>query len=571
MTCQACPKICQCKWKHGKVWVICSNANFIDVPLGLDSATQVLDLSKNNLKILFRDAFIDRGLINLQKVFLVDCKLIKVDKHSFRRLINLVELNLAYNLLTEMPSEVLTDIPGLRVLNLKMNNISVIKSSSFIATPDLVHLDLSFNSIKIIEKSAFKPLFKLEILKLSGNKIEAISDNLFRSLKSLRVLHLHSNNWNCDCKLRPIVKWMNKQNFASTMHPQCILPKHLQKVQWQYLDPNQLFCVPIVTALTPRMLAMNGDNVTLSCKVKTESEANVTWHNVGKSLSNDTLILEDDSKYDVIETVTNNEDGQTTISNLTIFEANFSDEGLFQCLVENEAGIVQTNINLQISEVIKEDPLVANEDSFILTGTILGSVILVTLLIIIIVSFVCFKKISSNSSVRSKSSEKILCQCDDREFSSNSVADSRNDIPPPKCSCPDSDPPPSVEIIPKCSCPHIPPTPDIKTTSFTTNESSKQMGGHPITMSDKQRSFDTNFVPLKNKEIEQCEISFVEVPQVRFPYVNQGSRKSSKNLQQKASEEKYSQDILQKCQHMPSYCTLSRRYVSTSTFLHFKG
>ena len=39
-----CPSVCQCKWRDGKETVTCHDANFIDIPKGLDKTTQVLDL-----------------------------------------------------------------------------------------------------------------------------------------------------------------------------------------------------------------------------------------------------------------------------------------------------------------------------------------------------------------------------------------------------------------------------------------------------------------------------------------------------------------------------------------------
>ena len=88
----------------GKRWVECRDKGQISIPEKVDIETQVLDLSGNNLQILPREVFSRRGLLNLQKLFLSDCKLGQIDPTAFRGLTNLVELNLSGNLLTSVPT-----------------------------------------------------------------------------------------------------------------------------------------------------------------------------------------------------------------------------------------------------------------------------------------------------------------------------------------------------------------------------------------------------------------------------------------------------------------------------------
>lgn len=387
-----CPKVCQCKWKYGKIWVICSNAKFIDVPQGLEPSTQVLDLSNNNLQILFRDAFIDRGLVNLQKVFLVNCKLRKLDDHCFRRLANLVELNLSYNLLSTIPSSVLADIPGLRELRMKRNSLVAVLAREFESVHDLVHLDLSFNAIESIHEEAFYALSHLEVLKLSGNKLTTISDKHFEPLASLHELDLHANFWHCDCNLKSAIRWLKTQNLALSAIPKCWKPPHLVHVFWKDVNPDKLYCIPKVTPLAPRILVTNGENVTLACKVETiDSDARVTWHVDNKPVINDSLLDADGQRYSVFEIVTTDKRVQTTLSNLTISEADFQDEGIYRCVVENEAGIAETNLTLQVSEVIREDPLVDPGDSY-LAGAVVGGMVTISLAMIFCISVAVYRK-----------------------------------------------------------------------------------------------------------------------------------------------------------------------------------
>lgn len=52
------------------------------VPLGLSATTQVIDLTGNSLNLLPANVFLDRGLVNLQRIFLADCHLGKFTRES---------------------------------------------------------------------------------------------------------------------------------------------------------------------------------------------------------------------------------------------------------------------------------------------------------------------------------------------------------------------------------------------------------------------------------------------------------------------------------------------------------
>ena len=78
-----CPSVCQCKWKGGKQTVECIDKQLITIPENIDQTTQVLDMSGNNLQQLPRETFIRLELLNLQKLFLRNCKLGQIDVEAF--------------------------------------------------------------------------------------------------------------------------------------------------------------------------------------------------------------------------------------------------------------------------------------------------------------------------------------------------------------------------------------------------------------------------------------------------------------------------------------------------------
>lgn len=75
---QQCPPVCSCIWKSGKQTATCDRRGLVAVPLGLVGTTQVVDLSGNSLHTLPANVFLERGLTNLQRIYLVDCQLRKL-------------------------------------------------------------------------------------------------------------------------------------------------------------------------------------------------------------------------------------------------------------------------------------------------------------------------------------------------------------------------------------------------------------------------------------------------------------------------------------------------------------
>ena len=138
-----CPQVCSCIWRNGKQTTICENQNLISIPNQISPSTQVLDLNTNNFQILPSRAFQERGLINLQKLFLPRCKLGAIADDAFVQLTNLVELDLSENLLTTVPVKALANTTNLRRLLLNGNHIATISAEAFAPLTSLKFLNLS--------------------------------------------------------------------------------------------------------------------------------------------------------------------------------------------------------------------------------------------------------------------------------------------------------------------------------------------------------------------------------------------------------------------------------------------
>ncbi|XP_047498727.1 uncharacterized protein LOC125045481 [Penaeus chinensis] len=379
-----CPKVCECKWRDGKEVVACRNAHFIDIPRGLDPSTQVLDLRHNNLRILPRDSFVYTGLVNLQKVWLSFCNLKRLEKGAFRMLTNVVELDLSNNLLQNVPTAALTDMGGLRHLILSYNKLTTIPKLAFAPTAELVNLDLSHNNLTRLEGGALQNLVSLEVLDLSSNKLVTLDAQDLMPLAMLRVLHLDGNPWHCDCLLRPLRNWMLDRNLAPTVPPTCTEPMWLEGGDWLILDDEDFVCAPQVTALAPRVLAAEGENVSLACRVESEVETTITWVIGESQLYN----ASESQRYSLLEFLT--PFYTSRISNLTIMDVTPLDQGQYRCVAENRAGRREVNLTLQVSHEVAE-VRVANIDNNYMKGGLLGGICILVVVLLIVCSLIYCK------------------------------------------------------------------------------------------------------------------------------------------------------------------------------------
>lgn len=363
-----CPKVCECKYRGGKELVVCRNAHFIDIPRGLPPSTQVLDLRHNNLKILPRDAFVYSGLVNLHKVWLNYCKLMWLEDGAFRKVANVLELDLSNNNLRSVPSGALKDLGRLRELRIADNDLTTITDSAFKYSLSLVQLDLSENRIASIEHGAIMILKNLEVLNIADNKLTVLDGNELRPLALLSVIRLEGNPWHCDCHLRSLRQWFYERSMAASVPPSCSKPRWLMGRDWQLLENEEFICVPIVTAVAPRVLAAYGENVSLLCNVETEVETTIFWLFGDSPVYNASEV----EQYEVSELLAPN--NTTYISNFTITDIAPEDQGVYRCVAENRAGRGETNFTVQVSHEVAEVRVANIEETSYMTEGLLGGI-----------------------------------------------------------------------------------------------------------------------------------------------------------------------------------------------------
>lgn len=364
-----CPRTCECKWKSGKESVICSNANFSTVPPNLDSGTQILDLTENHIANLKNQEFSKAGLVNLQKIFLVKCRLKVIEKDAFQNLINLVELDLSANLLGAVPSNSFSSTPELRELKLSSNPIYSLTAKAFRAVPQLVRLEMSDCKITRIELQAFFGLeATLEWLRLDNNKLSHVDSLAFASLSNLHGLELVGNPWNCSCNLRGFREWMLQQNVPYDIPPSCHSPARLQGKSWKFLDLEEFACPPRIYATAARARGVEGENVTLSCSVEGIPRPQVKWAVKNRPINHTFTALAGRKML-----VANDREAA---SELLIRGVEPQDAGSYTCAAENKAGKSEAVVLL----------VVAKKSSDIKFST---TVLLVSVLLGVTLTFLC--------------------------------------------------------------------------------------------------------------------------------------------------------------------------------------
>lgn len=321
----------------------CMERGLITIPESADTETQVLDLSGNNLQILAREAFFRVGLVNLQRIFLRNCRLGQIDDSAFRGVTNLIELDLSNNLLTAIPSATFRDTPFLRELLIGNNPIQKIEAGAFRSFRGLVKLDMSNCEIKMISPGAFENIEGLESLKINGNHLSELRPQTVEVLSKLHGVDLHSNPWHCDCRLRVIKEWLVKNNIPYPQDPKCAGgPERLIEKSFSEIHIDDLACKPDILPVSRYIETVSGDNATLTCRANAVPPAHIKWYWNGKLLTNNSLFAPH-QKVHVSETGRQEKRSILVITNVQPVEM-----AEFYCVAENRGGSSETNFTLRV-------------------------------------------------------------------------------------------------------------------------------------------------------------------------------------------------------------------------------
>ncbi|KAE9544864.1 hypothetical protein AGLY_000407 [Aphis glycines] len=351
-----CPAVCSCKWKGGRRTVECADRALITVPMGVDSETQVLDLSGNNLQILPNETFLKAGLANLQKAYLRNCRIGQIDELAFRGLTNLIELDLSNNMLTSVPSYVFRDVPYLRDLSVAGNPIQKIEARAFSDCPAVVKVDASHCGLQSVAGLAFDGIVRLETLRINDNRLTELSATVLESLTKLRSVELHDNPWVCDCHLRPMKLWLSGNNVPYSQPALCSGgPDRLSGKPLTELDVEDFDCRPDVRAESRYVEVTEGNNVTVRCRVEPGSMAHIAWYLNGRRLQGAGTpaigypgAASANPRMFVVDGV--DDDDGSRRSEMTLTDVRREDAGQYSCLAENRAGNSEANFTVYVTD-----------------------------------------------------------------------------------------------------------------------------------------------------------------------------------------------------------------------------
>lgn len=332
-----CPASCACKWKNGKQTVECVDKKVtgITAALGIDPATQVLDISDNDLSAagLPRDTFAAADLLNLQRIHAARCNMYYVHDQAFRGLTNLIDLDLSGNCLRHVPTAAFAECPSLMKLSLSGNPIDEVRARAFQHLSQLTTLDLSNCGLTVVEASAFDDLFGLDWLKLDNNRLTHVPGQHTLPIR-LHGVELHHNDWQCDCRMGDMHRWLTSSRVPVTEEPLCSGPVEYANVPVRRLRGDELACAPIAYADThPVQDVSEGVNVSFRCLVAATPVATVGWLFGGAPVY----------RHNSSELIT--VDGNTT-AELYVYNTSLGDAGAYACVAENRAGIARANFTV---------------------------------------------------------------------------------------------------------------------------------------------------------------------------------------------------------------------------------
>ncbi|XP_042876305.1 uncharacterized protein LOC122255971 [Penaeus japonicus] len=376
-----CPAGCKCTYVSNRKVADCRNAGFSTVPTSLSSEIQELNLNTNNIMYLEKDAFKKSGLVNLQKLYLKENNIRTVHKDAFRDLRIMIELDLSANAIDKLHPHTFTGLEKLRVLDLSENALVRLDGVQFPPLPHLRKLDFRNNDLVYIHNYAFSNLAMLMSLRLSGNSLKLVQPELFINNTNLVELELHDNPWECDCRLKSLVRWTKKKSLLQE-HVTCHSPERVSGRRWEAVSEDELACRPELIVTQAEVPAAPGQNASLTCRASGEPLPQLKWVLHGRVLTNMSVIpfSQPEQRYVVREVV----EAATRWSQLTVTHVQDHDLTYYTCVADNLAGLVEHNVSLVAAAPSHTGAVApkATLDLYAIIGIATGGLVLLLALIV---------------------------------------------------------------------------------------------------------------------------------------------------------------------------------------------
>ncbi|XP_038057317.1 carboxypeptidase N subunit 2-like [Patiria miniata] len=313
-----------------------------------------------------------KTLPNLTTVSLYLNSIQSVNADDFYRPSLLEWLHLEYNSLVEIPTSALAEFQHLTDLYLNYNHIPVIPSLAFLHNPRLAILHMSYTNLTTIEKDAFVGLGRLETLYLKGNNLTTIVDGAMNHVNPNVNLEISGNPIRCDCHLRGFAAWLKNNHTGSLIGGsslQCVTPDRLNDTSVAGLLPNQFACAPRSPFPTLTISAVLETKVLLPCRIDADPALYTYWI----TSSHEEISPEQPHPPFAIA-----DNGSLLVTNVSI-----SNEGLYTCVVSNDAGEARSSLNLHIL-LSAAKPIKSNNISIVYICVAGGILIFVVLLLLVL-------------------------------------------------------------------------------------------------------------------------------------------------------------------------------------------
>ena len=157
------------------------------VPKGLPTSLRYLQLRRNNMTLIHREAFVSTPYLNI--LVLDENGIAFVERNAFNRLLYLQQLWMNANELTYIPGELPASLQRL----LMDNNRLVQLTNNFPENAKLDTLSLMGNNITFIAPDALNHLSLITNIDLSDNHIRSLYPGTFANLTNLNTLQLSKN------------------------------------------------------------------------------------------------------------------------------------------------------------------------------------------------------------------------------------------------------------------------------------------------------------------------------------------------------------------------------------------
>jgi Leucine-rich repeat (LRR) protein len=132
--------------------------------------------------------------INLNRLYLSNNLLIKIEKGIFQNYVKLETLDLSFNYLDGFSEGIFLGLNNLNELKLGSNYIKILSRNFLNHLFSLKILNLNENGLKHVEPVSFRHLGNLSVLNLQSNKLSGLLENsTFYNLINLKVLNLNLN------------------------------------------------------------------------------------------------------------------------------------------------------------------------------------------------------------------------------------------------------------------------------------------------------------------------------------------------------------------------------------------